>query len=384
MIQLTSDQLVITAFTWSAVAIAAVGGVFWLVTSTIGQRRGSGWARGWLLAALAVALGAGIVRVPVYASWFSLAATMAAILSAFAHAGAGYRFAQNRPVPRSMRIALGCGGLAAVVLWAHFVNDAPLVSPEFALALGALSNAVALFPLCRGGRHRGVRTACALSAVVGVCMLRTAIFSLILLPEGRVLGPIYWAIEVRAATFVAFLLAMTEIVAILDGVRAELEDAAKLDPLTGLLNRYAFYMLQPAFCDTVSQPVSAIAILDLNNLKKINDTFGHAAGDEALCNVAKSLKELVRSTDYVFRWGGDEFVIVLQGVSAETARERLARMPEPPPVSTPEGADIRLAVSWGVAQLGRDVDAALREADAFLYGQKRLVKDASAEEGVTR
>jgi diguanylate cyclase (GGDEF)-like protein len=182
---------------------------------------------------------------------------------------------------------------------------------------------------------------------------------------------------------------MGELIALLDEIRVELqqandslnealeglEAAAKLDPLTGLYNRYAFYTLMSDY--TQKRKSGSIAIVDLNDLKRINDTYGHHAGDRALLNVAARLQEVVRQADYVFRWGGDEFVLLLFGMPPEAARERMAHCPPPAPLEVPRTQPVALTVSWGVARLQPDVDAALREADAQLYMQKRLLSSAA-------
>lgn len=117
--------------------------------------------------------------------------------------------------------------------------------------------------------------------------------------------------------------------------------------------------------------------LDLNGLKHINDTFGHHAGDRALLNTAMRMQEVVRQSDYVFRWGGDEFVLLLFGMTPEHARERMTHMHPPAALELGDNVRVPLTVSWGVAPLQPDVDAALRDADARLYEQKRLFSRAS-------
>ena len=95
--------------------------------------------------------------------------------------------------------------------------------------------------------------------------------------------------------------------------RRLLERAAHTDPLTGLPNRRAFDKDYATFWSSAKRygyPL-AILIIDLSGFKEVNDRFGHAAGDQALREVARVLTSLVRNGDHVYRWGGDEFAVLL-------------------------------------------------------------------------
>ncbi len=167
-------------------------------------------------------------------------------------------------------------------------------------------------------------------------------------------------------------------------VTAELAVQAHLDPLTELLNRRGFeerakQELQRAA--RTGAPVSLLMV-DANEFKSINDNWGHAAGDKALCVIAEGLRANLRPYDLVARLGGDEFVALLPGTDGRAAaalaprlQEAIARQP------TDHGG--RLDVSIGVADLEGQAlldgpgseEAVLRrllaEADGALYGVKR-------------
>ena len=389
MIQLDPAQLVFDALLIGAATMVAISAVFALVLRAVRLRRGLGWLVGWLLAAVTILLCAFIVQAPAMQPALSLAATLTACAAALANAAAGYRFGQRRDVPRSAAFLLLGGVAICIALWWRFREFGPFVAPEFGLAAATLINAVALYPLCRDSRRGGARAAFVLSAVLGLLMSRTAIFSVVLAAQARTLNHLYWIGEVLGGTLLAFFLALGELAAILDEIRIDLidshdslevamrnmETAASVDPLTGLHNRYAFYAKMEAF--KLEHGGGAIAILDLNNLKPINDTYGHQAGDDALQSVARRLREIVRATDFVCRWGGDEFVVVLNGATLAAARARLSRMEAPEPIDV-DGLEtpLTLTVSWGIAGLAGDVDAALREADRELYRQKAITKAA--------
>jgi diguanylate cyclase (GGDEF)-like protein len=103
--------------------------------------------------------------------------------------------------------------------------------------------------------------------------------------------------------------------------RRLLKRAAHTDPLTGLANRRSFDEDYEAFWSSARRygyPL-AILIFDLSGFKEVNDRFGHAAGDRALRRVALVLREQVRNGDHVYRWGGDEFAVLLQHTSLSGA-----------------------------------------------------------------
>jgi len=109
----------------------------------------------------------------------------------------------------------------------------------------------------------------------------------------------------------------------------DLRRAAYFDTLTGLPNRSALYeRISTLQCERRGAPSAFAALfVDLNDFKRINDEFGHVAGDEALRLVGAHLVATVRGTDFVARWGGDEFMILLMGtVDAEFVAETIGRL----------------------------------------------------------
>ncbi|HEY3018050.1 MAG TPA: diguanylate cyclase [Gaiellaceae bacterium] len=109
-------------------------------------------------------------------------------------------------------------------------------------------------------------------------------------------------------------------------IRARLEHQAMTDPLTGLYNHRAFHeRLRQALAEASrSHDAVSILMLDIDDFKRVNDVYGHGAGDEILRSLAETLKDAVRSSDVVYRLGGEEFAIVITSRSPENA-ERLAR-----------------------------------------------------------
>jgi diguanylate cyclase (GGDEF)-like protein len=124
----------------------------------------------------------------------------------------------------------------------------------------------------------------------------------------------------------------------------------------------------------MNEPLS-VFVLDLDHFKSINDTYGHVAGDEALRMVAGCCQLLLRGYDLLGRVGGEEFIVLLPGASAEVARgvaDRVRQRLERTPIQAPDGA-FHLTASIGVASLGGEddtLDSLIHRADQALYRAK--------------
>lgn len=151
----------------------------------------------------------------------------------------------------------------------------------------------------------------------------------------------------------------------------QLEHLASTDPLTGLLNRAHL----DAHVDRVGTR-GAIALIDIDHFKRFNDEHGHVAGDMVLMDFATTLRAGVRASDAVFRYGGEEFLVVLTETSPTTALEVLERV-RADWLSRGSG----LTFSVGIARGGA---SAVRDADALLYRAKSGGRDRAeiAEPGV--
>ncbi|KQT88426.1 diguanylate cyclase [Aurantimonas sp. Leaf443] len=151
----------------------------------------------------------------------------------------------------------------------------------------------------------------------------------------------------------------------------EMRQAATHDFLTGLPNRSLF---EPRFGAATAKGRAAVACLDLDGFKPINDTLGHAAGDEVLCQVAQRLRAAVRAQDTVFRLGGDEFAMLMPGLADADAQAACERLVET--IAAPmqlSQAEVRVSASVGVVGIpgeGWPAPVALDRADAALYRAK--------------
>src|SRR5438874_630831 len=151
------------------------------------------------------------------------------------------------------------------------------------------------------------------------------------------------------------------------------------DPVTGLPNRMAFLQrLERAVSRATAGSRAYVLFLDLDRFKLVNDTLGHAAGDELLREIGRRLRGCLRSEDCLARFGGDEFAVLVEDTSAETVRQLATRLLAE--LATPyrlSGEDVRVGGSIGIAAATRGAHTGdvLREADTAMYRAKQAGGD---------
>lgn len=159
-----------------------------------------------------------------------------------------------------------------------------------------------------------------------------------------------------------------------------------IDEFTGLFNRRALYTTgRTMYEQTVrsGEPCSFI-FLDMDGLKKINDTFGHKEGDVAILSLSKILKRCFRENDLVVRYGGDEFVVLMSNIHESALQGTFQRIAEQITAFNAHGAHPwTLSVSWGFVFVepspdeARTFESIIEESDAKLYEVKRKKKEAA-------
>jgi diguanylate cyclase (GGDEF)-like protein/PAS domain S-box-containing protein/hemerythrin-like metal-binding protein len=160
---------------------------------------------------------------------------------------------------------------------------------------------------------------------------------------------------------------------------AEMKHLATHDPLTGLANRDLLKRRLRSSIEFASDTHQKLALLfiDLDRFKPVNDTHGHDAGDVVLKTISQRLREALRESDLVSRWGGDEFIVLLENVNDSATIERIAHklvaaISQPIPLS--EQVEINLSCSLGIVVYpdhGEHIDDLINKSDQMMYKAKK-------------
>jgi len=189
------------------------------------------------------------------------------------------------------------------------------------------------------------------------------------------------------------LLGFGTVMVLMEGVRREVEAAnrklvqahdklelmAQMDPLTEALNRHAFHSLLRRNEDHCESNISGcVAIIDIDNLKPINDSLGHNVGDKAIRAVARAVRSLIRADDMLFRWGGDEFLIIMFKLPVTEAGRRMDSLNEILAQNGQQwtGAEVRVTVSFGVAGFDSltELGTTIEQADKAMYSRRQRAR----------
>jgi diguanylate cyclase (GGDEF)-like protein len=386
------------AFTVQVLAVPPVALLAVLLARALPRPYLRRWAAGWVALALAlvalrvtIALPQGWVATPLVTSvYYCLEYTFGYLVWAGCRELAG----RQGPTWADSWVLGPALGFGLVAPWtpAHLTGTYPFHAPIFGgfflLALAGTRGYRPTGPQTRFGIH--VVRACLL--VLGLLFVHYGPVSFWSLwvtghhPDYMLISPMYDALAEVGLAFGMALVAVEQVRDQLDATNHELADSnrrladaydqlavsARTDPLTGLLNRRAFDAM---LADRDGTPFAgSVAVVDLNFLKTLNDAHGHAAGDAAIQLVARALRVHFRITDPVFRTGGDEFLVLMEGGRSEELAGRLesldaslrgARLP-----GVPDAVDV--VVAWGQSDFdsAADLPAAVARADQAMYAQK--------------
>ena len=302
-------------------------------------------------------------------------------------------------------------------------------APRYEVVVGAGAFSV-LYSTLSVWQSQNLRQAIIWQAPVAIISLAYAAFIMLRLPRSRrslgsliignclVFGAVLWAVYFSAFNFgpdasnplmkiVAFnayldavwhlslgfgmvVLLMEDVKHESDAAHAELavahdnlRRASLYDSVTGSLNRQAF--ASGLGLEAARAGFGTVVMLDMDNLKQVNDEYGHMAGDFALRKLVELLRDDLRPSDKLYRWGGDEFLLVFPGAETTLVGRRIRDvLEEVEPISLPGGGSFKLHVSVGAAgySSGEELMMAIDFADRAMYVDKVARKARAAAAGV--
>jgi diguanylate cyclase (GGDEF)-like protein len=368
-------------------------GIGALLAFAVGRRPGRSILRPWPLAWSALALAMGMLLAAGSTSgsrrlfFYAALASYAAFGLCFLAGLAGSLRIEIKP---SWWAGLAMGALLAVAASIVVGGETGLYfAPSLIVTATALTG-LAMFGRTR--RLRGAGDIAVLSALTLLALsgLRYVLTMAILSTRGEEPVLAFWVYNGVFDIMLLVALAVGTMLVVTDHMQAKLQERnlelaaakdtleviAKIDPLTGVSNRYAFYLCVQELGDLDAYD-GCLLMIDIDNLKVINDTQGHVAGDRAICAVAERLRALVRAEDRIFRWGGDEFVVLLLDANPESALERISRFGTVKVASSgAEVSQVDVSISWGVAPFGsgKSIEDVLKSADLQLYSSRRALE----------
>lgn len=294
----------------------------------------------------------------------------------------GFLFALNflrirERFPRVFRLVIGiilatAGLLGMAALFGH-QSAALLVTFVFALVFSAMMVFLGLIAFRAGEESAQYFLAASVCAMLGAASTALSVWGIIPFNIWT-----YRAVDIgmlMEATLLA--LALTYQFRVVQQERVLAEELARIDPLTSVNNRRAFYEIcDPIWSRTLRHDRDlAIIVIDLDRFKQVNDTHGHAAGDEMLKAVAACIRKTVRKEDVITRWGGEEFLLLLPDTDIRNAgilAERLREVIQDCRVNVNTGS-LSVTASLGVAHRSLhhlSIDSLISSADHYLYEAK--------------
>ncbi len=360
-------------------------GCTFLVVSRFGSREASLWAVGFLSAAFAFS-------VPMFFAWLPIPVQALSADALFLSAFYFYSGALLKRFRRPPRIVLRLG--VCVVAYAALAYAVLVLEslPAELLISDIACSALLIFAI--GSSLRSTRRAIdrillgVASLIVLEAIVRNAILLVIFAPGGDLesFGTSTYAFVMQAgASVIALLFALSALAATTLDTIERYRDAAESDSLTGLLNRRGFEETARRL-KARGALKGAILLCDIDHFKRINDTYGHAAGDSVIAGLAELLKARLPEGAFAARFGGEEFVAFLPGAElADGGKVANAIRLAFSAAGQPDVAGVgKITASFGVACVASS-DASLTEtigrADAALYAAKDAGRNRVMLEG---
>jgi diguanylate cyclase (GGDEF)-like protein len=275
------------------------------------------------------------------------------------------------------------GGWALLLVAIPFVESA--VVPQLCIVAAGLAIVAMLVDAVRAVRKR--------HPIARVILAALSVFAIAALTHiGLYLGLLPWSSVLLQAiptgTWIESLLLAAVVGTQVKDLRGQQQELAartqelsllsQIDPLTGLSNRRAYDSVVPVELDRCLRRgrTASLLVIDIDHFKQVNDSYGHGFGDSVIRMLAATIANSIRSTDYAFRYGGEEFVVLLPGLDRTMAleiAERVMREFTNCSPSAPDGTRPFFSVSIGLAQLrpGDDVQGLFGRADAAMYRAKQ-------------
>jgi diguanylate cyclase (GGDEF)-like protein len=364
-----------------AVSFQTVGSLLLaLMMAQLGRMFAWRYVRNWAFAWLAMFIALGSVRV--YIDTGDRIFWMVYLIAEWAFLGllyAGSReLADGTHVP--IRYFFYCAPVALLVAvipvrFARSFNDV-FIGQAAAVSIGAL---ICFLTLGRTGAARRqvgwqtMRIALALmtiayAAYVPLFTLYTMGWNLWFLPYSSLadlLGCIVLGFGMILFTTEEASRELTDAVTALQVVRDQMQHKLHTDPLTEALSRHAFLAMPRGI-------TGVVIMLDIDHLKRINDQAGHDMGDIVIRSTANAIRARIRADDLLFRWGGDEFLIIVPQSTMDVVNARLSSLSEGIRIDLPGRDALTFTVSWGGAEFGggKTLEDAMRVADMAMYGRR--------------
>lgn len=183
---------------------------------------------------------------------------------------------------------------------------------------------------------------------------------------------VYWLLLLASSMIISLLFTFVLLACAVKDTLIALQHERNRDPLTHLLNRRAFFELAEITMQSAGKKQWAVMICDIDHFKRVNDTWGHAAGDQVLKMVGESLLLQSRQGDLVARFGGEEFVVLMKCGDLLVANSIAQRMRIAVSQITFPDVPVTVTASFGIAMVAEynTLEEAIAHADGFLYQAK--------------